>query len=326
VLTVDKVSKSYGDKSVLRGISLVVRRGEKLGVIGPNGLGKSTLLRVLVGGATADAGTVTWGHETIIGYFAQDHKEVLPDPKLNAIEVMEAALPDANIPTIRTVLGKVLFSGEDAYKRVGALSGGEAARLVFGRLMAMRPNVLVLDEPTNHLDLESIDALVAALRTYEGTVIFVSHDRRFVSDVATRILELTPEGPNDFPGTFAEYLEKCGDDHLDAESIAVRAKREKSANNAGTNRAATAEEKRAREKNAKQLAARRDKAFAAVEQAEARLAEIHARFASEGFYEKTPPREVDALVAEEAALGPTIAQRMAEWEALEAECAALLQG
>ncbi len=206
VLTVEGVSKAYGPKQVLRDVALTVRRGEKLAVIGPNGLGKSTLLKILVDHLEADAGEVRWGHEARVGYFAQDHREILDDPEMTALDFLWAARPKETTAFVRGHLGRVLFSGEDVDKRVGMLSGGEAARLVFGRLMAEQPNVLVLDEPTNHLDLEAIQALVAALQAFEGTVVFVSHDRWFVSELGTRILEVTPEGPRDFPGTYAEYL------------------------------------------------------------------------------------------------------------------------
>ncbi|MFO0647130.1 MAG: ABC-F family ATP-binding cassette domain-containing protein [Polyangiales bacterium] len=329
VLELTGVSKSYGDKSVLRDVSLVVRRGERLGVIGPNGLGKSTLLRVAVERLAADRGTVRWGHEVRVGYFAQDHREVLTEPDLRAVDVIQNTIPDAGVAAVRGTLGRVLFSGDDAYKRVSSLSGGEAARLVFGMLMAQEPNVLVLDEPTNHLDLEAIDALVRALKQYEGTLLFVSHDRRFVSDVATRILEITPEGPRDFPGTYEEYLARCGDDHLDAESVVLRAKRERVAREStapASNAGLSWEEQKKRRNRQQQLPARRDKAMAAVEAAEKRLTEIHNLYASDGFFEKTPKPQLDALVAEEAALGPRIAELMAEWEALEAECAALAEG
>ncbi len=326
VLTLEGIDKSYGDKTVLRGVNLTLRRGERLGVIGPNGLGKSTLLRVAVGRTAPDKGEVRWGHETRVGYFSQDHREVLSDPEARVLDVVTEARPEEGIGFVRKHLGRVLFSGDDALKRVGALSGGEAARAVFCRIMVEQPNVLVLDEPTNHLDIESIDALTAALAAYDGTVLFVSHDRSFVSAVATRILELTPEGPREFPGTYEEYLSRCGDDHLDAAAATLRAKREQTAAKAAApspNAGLSWEEQKRRKSLARQLPQRRDKAQAAVEAAEARLAALHARFTEEGFYTRTPAAEVDALVAEEAALGPRIAALMADWERLEAECNAL---
>jgi ATPase subunit of ABC transporter with duplicated ATPase domains len=324
VLAIEGVSKSFGDNKVLRGVSLTVRRGEKLAVIGPNGLGKSTLLKIVVGRLPADAGEVRFGHEARVGYFAQDHREILVDPEQTAIEFMWAARPKETTAFVRGHLGRVLFSGDDVHKRVGTLSGGEAARLVFGRLMAEQPNVLILDEPTNHLDLEAIHALMEALRTYEGTVLFVSHDRWFVSRLATRILEVTPTGPRDFPGTYDEYLDRCGDDHLDAEAVILRAKKEKRAEAAAPSPVGGSwEEKKRRRNLQKTLPLRRDKVLATIEAAEARKKAIHDRYATPGFFEKTPQAEVSALVAEEAALGPQIDALMAEWEALEAEIASV---
>ncbi|APR86802.1 ATPase components of ABC transporters with duplicated ATPase domain [Minicystis rosea] len=327
VLGIESIGKAYGDKQVLRGVSLTVRRGEKLAVIGPNGLGKSTLLKIVVDRLDADVGSVQWGHETRVGYFAQDHKEILTDPQQTALDFLWAARPKEGTAFVRGHLGRVLFSGEDVNKRAGSLSGGEAARLVFGRLAAEQPNVLVLDEPTNHLDLESIAALVEALKVYEGTVIFVSHDRFFVSELATRILEITPEGPRDFPGTYEEYLARCGDDHLDAEAVVLRAKKEKRADEpapAATN--TSWEEQKKKRNRAKELPARRDKVMAAIEAAEKRKGEIHEAYATPGFFEKTPKAQVDALLAEEAALGPKIDTLMAEWESLEAEIAEIGEG
>jgi ATPase subunit of ABC transporter with duplicated ATPase domains len=324
VLAIEGVSKAFGENKVLRGVSLTVRRGEKLAVIGPNGLGKSTLLKIVVGRLPADAGEVRFGHEARVGYFAQDHREVLVDPNQTALDFMWAARPKESTAFVRGHLGRVLFSGEDVHKRVGTLSGGEAARLVFGRLMAEQPNVLLLDEPTNHLDLEAIHALMEALRAYEGTALFVSHDRWFVSHLATRILEVTPSGPRDFPGTYDEYLERCGDDHLDAEAVVLRAKREKRAEAAAPSPVGSAwEEQKRRRNQQKVLPLRRDKVLATIEAAEARKKAIHDLYASPGFFEKTPQAEVNALVAEEAALGPQIDALMAEWEAIETEIASL---
>ncbi|MCC6521212.1 MAG: ABC-F family ATP-binding cassette domain-containing protein [Polyangiaceae bacterium] len=328
VLTAEGLEKSYGTVRVLGGVSLAVRRGERLGIIGANGLGKSTLLRILVGRLAADAGRVGWGHEVRLGYFAQDHHEILGDPDKTALEVLWAVRPNEGNAFVRGHLGRVLFSRDDVNKPVRALSGGEAARLVFGCIAADRPNVLVLDEPTNHLDIEAIHALVAALVDFPGTVIFVSHDRWFVSQLATRILELTPEGHRDFPGTYAEYLERCGDDHLDVAAVVLRAKAERRADEGESGPAAGAswEEQKRRRNRQKELPLRRDKVLEAVAAAEARQRAIHERYASDGFFERTPKAELDALVREEAELPGRIDALMAEWEALESELAALKSG
>src|SRR5450432_3403610 len=227
VLELAGVSKSYGEKRVLTDLSLLVRRGERVAIIGANGLGKSTLLRIIVEHLEADTGQVKWGHEVRVGYFPQDHREVLDDPETTPLAALEALCPGESPTFVRAQLGRVLFSGPDVSKRVALLSGGEAARLIFALLAVQKPNVLVLDEPTNHLDLEAIHALVEAVKAYTGTVVFVSHDRWFVSALATRVVEITPAGPRDFPGTYAEYLSKLGDDHLDGDAVALRARTER---------------------------------------------------------------------------------------------------
>jgi ATPase subunit of ABC transporter with duplicated ATPase domains len=336
VLDISGVSKAYGEKRVLVSVSLTVRRGERVAVIGPNGLGKSTLLKIATGNLDADEGSVRWGHETRVGYFAQDHHETLVDPDKTPLDVIWDAAPNAELPYVRGQLGRVLFSGDDVKKKVGTLSGGEAARVVFCRIMVQKPNVLVLDEPTNHLDLESIEALTEALvafgepsETGPGTLVFVSHDRAFVSALATRILEVTPQGFRDFPGTYEEYLARCGDDHLDAETVVLRAKAEKTERKSPEGTTAPAEgtlsweEQKKRANRLKALPARRDEVVRAIEAAEARKAEIHARWCEPDYYEKTPAAEITKVEEEEKALGPKIDLLMVEWEALEAEIAEL---
>jgi len=326
VLRLERVSKSYGENRVLSDLSLVVSRGERVAIIGPNGLGKSTLLKILAHRLAADAGWVEWGHETRVGYFPQDHREVLSDVEATPLALLEAACPGQSPTFVRGQLGRVLFSGDDEVgKRVGLLSGGESARLIFALLAVRQPNVLVLDEPTNHLDLESIHALLDALVEFPGTVLFVSHDRWFVSELATRIVELTPEGPRDFPGTYAEYLARCGDDHLDADAVVEKAKRARREQAATAAPAATAEweEKKRRRNRLSQLPKRRDQLLAEIEAAEARKQAITDLYCSPGFFERASQEEVAALEAEQAGLDPRIAALMAEWEAVEQELAEL---
>ena len=325
VLAIENLCKAYADKPVLSNVSLVLRRGERIGIIGPNGLGKSTLLKILVDRLAADSGHVRWGHEVRFGYFPQDHREVLDDPDETPLGLLEGACPGA-IPTfVRSQLGRVLFSGDDVDKKVGRLSGGEAARLIFALLIVQRPNVLVLDEPTNHLDLEAIGALTEGLTNYPGTVLFVSHDRWFVSEVATRIVEITPDGPRDFPGSYTEYLARCGDDHLDADAVVERAKtaRREAAAAEGSPNAADWEEKKRRRNRLLQLPKRRDQVLAEIEAAESRKQAITDLYCSDGFFERTGKDEVAALEQEKAALEPRIETLLAEWEALEQEIANL---
>jgi ATPase subunit of ABC transporter with duplicated ATPase domains len=321
VLTLRDVAKAFGDKHVLNGVSLTLRRAERLGVIGANGLGKSTLLKILVERLQADSGTVQWGHEVRIGYFAQDHKELLTDPKLNPLDFAWEACPQEGTSFVRGYLGRMLFSGESVTKSVAALSGGEGARLIFCRMMIEKPNVLILDEPTNHLDLEAIEALVEALLAFEGTLVFVSHDRWFVSKLATRILELTPEGVNDFPGTYDEYLEKKGRDHLDREQVAELAKQEQRAKKeeASSARELGWEERKRLQNKKKSLPRKRDEVLAAIAAKEARVKEIQASYAQEDLYTRSTASEVQALHVEEQRLNASIAELTEQWEQLEGE-------
>jgi ATPase subunit of ABC transporter with duplicated ATPase domains len=226
VLKISGLKKAFGEKEVLHGVDLQVNRGDRMVIMGPNGIGKSTMLKILMGDLPADQGSVEWGYETHPGYFAQDHHEQLGDEDRTAEQWLWNFCPSKDRGFVRGHLGMMLFSGDDGEKRLAALSGGEAARLVFSRLALEQPNVLVLDEPTNHLDLESIEALVAALQTYEGTLILVSHDRWFVSQLATRVVEVSRAGIRDYRGTYEEYVHACGDDHLDADEVILKAKRE----------------------------------------------------------------------------------------------------
>lgn len=323
VLDVKNVSKSYGDNHVLHDVSLSVRRGEKVGFIGANGLGKSTLLKIIMGRLGRDEGTVKLGHEVRVGYFAQDHHDLLGDSAATPLEYLWQACPQEGTSYVRGHLGRVLFSGSDVDKSLGSLSGGEAARLIFGRIIVEKPNLLVLDEPTNHLDLEAIEALVDGLRAFDGTVLFVSHDRWFVSELATRIVEITPTGLRDFPGTYAEYLERCGDDHLDADRVVLKAKSAKA--NPKQEPEADAglswEEQKRRRNRLNALPARRDKVLALIEAAEARRKAIADLYAEEGFFERTTPAEVDALATEDLELGAQIDAWLAEWEQIEGELA-----
>ena len=197
VLELEGISKSYGDHQVLNNVTLRVQRGDRLAILGPNGIGKSTLLKIAMGVVEPDNGKVEWGYETWPGYFAQDHRELVDSSEQSVEAWLWELVPSETIGFVRGKLAEVLFRGDDVYKQLRALSGGEAARLVMAKLSVARPNVLVLDEPTNHLDLEAIEALVEGLEAYDGTLIFVSHDRWFVQKLANRILEISPAGFKD---------------------------------------------------------------------------------------------------------------------------------
>jgi len=217
-LVVSDLNKSFDDNHVLKDVSFYLSRRDRIAVIGPNGVGKSTLIKILGGHLKHDSGRVEWGHEVSIGYFAQNHKELIPSGT-NPYEWLYGFAPTEFVSNIRGILGKALFSGDDVYKRSETLSGGESARLIFARLMLEQNNVLLLDEPTNHLDLEAIEALWKALVKFPGTIIFVSHDRHFVEKTATAILELRHDEFSFFEGDYRDFLAKKGTDHLDRNII-----------------------------------------------------------------------------------------------------------
>ncbi len=215
-LEVKGLSKSYGDHAVIRNFTASIARGEKIALLGRNGAGKTTMLKSLLRNATGfvdapdrefpvDEGLVTWGHEVAVGYFSQDHKESI-QPGATLLDWLHEFDAMASEQELRGLLGQMLFSGEDATKRTENLSGGEAARLIFCRLMLQKPNFLLLDEPTNHLDLEAINALNIALQKYTGTVLLVTHDHDVVDEVATRIWHFEEGEIEDFKGPYADYL------------------------------------------------------------------------------------------------------------------------
>jgi ATPase subunit of ABC transporter with duplicated ATPase domains len=214
VVVLEGVSKAYGRRVVHEGLSWIVRRGERWCVMGKNGAGKSTLLKMIAGALPPDSGTVKLGASLKLGYFAQQALDIL-DPELSVWEQVQKDFPRETVGALRSLLGAFQFSGDDVEKRVRALSGGERSRLVLARMLYDPPNFLVLDEPTNHLDLLTKEMLVTALRDFEGTMVFVSHDRSFLRGLSNRVLELggesgTEREPHFYPGTYVEYVERTG--------------------------------------------------------------------------------------------------------------------
>ncbi|EFE22040.1 ABC transporter, ATP-binding protein [Edwardsiella tarda ATCC 23685] len=211
-LELTDLSKGFDNGPLFSGLKLLLEAGEKVAVLGTNGVGKSTLLKTLVGDLTPDAGTVKWAENAQIGYYAQDHEYEF-EQEMTLFDWMSQWRQEGDDEqAVRGFLGRLLFSQEDIKKSVKVLSGGEKGRLLFGKLMMRRPNVLVMDEPTNHMDMESIEALNIALELYQGTLIFVSHDREFVSSLATRVIEITPQKVVDFGGGYEDYLRSKGID------------------------------------------------------------------------------------------------------------------
>ena len=205
-MEVKKLSKGYSEKPLFQNLSLSVEVGERIAVIGPNGIGKSTLLRTLVGELAPDSGTVKLSENASIGYYAQDHAADFATDMSLFDWMSQWKKPSDDEQSIRATLGRLLFSQDEINKPVKALSGGEQGRMLFGKLMMLQPNVLIMDEPTNHLDMESIESLNTALENYPGTLIFVSHDREFVSSLATRIIEMSPKGVANYGGSYEDYL------------------------------------------------------------------------------------------------------------------------
>ena len=222
ILDVEGLSKTYGEKEVIKTFKASLLRGEKIALMGRNGAGKTTLVNALLAnsptvpetelrktsgydGAFLDSGKVIWGHEASVGYFAQDHKSLI-QPGMTVFEWLHQWDPSASHEEVRGLLGQMLFAREDGNKKTDVLSGGEAARVIFCKLMLQKPNVLVLDEPTNHLDLESINALNIALQRYQGTVLLVTHDHDLIDEVATRIWHFEADHRiTDFKGSYEEY-------------------------------------------------------------------------------------------------------------------------
>lgn len=314
VLGVTDLNKSYGSNRVLKNLSFDVVRGERIAVIGPNGIGKSTLIKILSGDLQPDSGTVLWGHGVMPGYFPQNHKELIPEGS-SPYKWLSGAVPNELTSRIRGVLGSMLFSGDDVDKNTAALSGGEAARLIFTRLIMQQPNVLLLDEPTNHLDLESIEALAEVLVAYRGTLIFVSHDRYFVQSVATKILELNYEGFRLYPGRYSDFVAQYGDDHLER-GVNWRSRlaipRENDAQPVEVK--LSTQERRQFMKDLSRLEKKVRKHEAAIAAIESKIEEIEKTFAGTEIYAAARQSEFQELLTRKAELEGQLIAEMGDWE------------
>ena len=314
VLKISGIRKAFGDNEVLHGIDLLVHRGDRLAIMGPNGIGKSTLLKIVMGEFRADKGEVEWGYETHLGYFAQDHEREFQGAKETTEQWLWNFCAGRDRGFVRGQMGLMLFSQDDGEKKVSALSGGEAARLVFSRIALEEPNVLILDEPTNHLDLESIEALVAELERFEGTLVFVSHDRWFVSRLATRVVEIKPDEVTDYPGTYEEYVHHSEDDHLDVDRVVLKARREKRKKIKKMDVSVVDLTKEIRRAESD-----RDLLNDHIASAEQRVADIDEILAAPGFYERSASDEIAVLGNERSELKEQIERGLDEWAKLESE-------
>jgi ATPase subunit of ABC transporter with duplicated ATPase domains len=209
VVSLKNVHKGYGSRTIYQGLDFMIRRKERWCVMGVNGAGKSTLLKLVAGSTEPDDGTVAVGGSVKMGYFAQHAMDLL-DGERTVFQSLEDSFPQAGQGSLRALAGCFGFSGDDVEKRCRVLSGGEKARLVMAKMLYDPPNFLVLDEPTNHLDLATKEMLINALSEFEGTMLFVSHDRHFLAALSNRLLELTPEGPHQYGGGYTEYVARTG--------------------------------------------------------------------------------------------------------------------
>jgi ATPase subunit of ABC transporter with duplicated ATPase domains len=209
-LEVENLKFGYDGTPLFSKLGFSLEAGEKMAVIGGNGVGKTTLMKLVMGELKPGFGEVRWSENANVGYFSQDHISDF-DSDLNLTDWMHQwTQPGDDEQALRGILGRLPFSGDDVKKSVRVLSGGEKGRMLYGKLMLGRHNVLVMDEPTNHMDMESIESLNLALDLFKGTLIFVSHDRQFVSSLATRVLEITPQGVEFYMGSYDEYLHSKG--------------------------------------------------------------------------------------------------------------------
>ena len=308
VVNVKHISKVFGSLSVLKEISFVINRGEKVALIGPNGAGKSTLLKILTKNLDSDGGEIKWGYETHISYFAQDHHEVFHG-KESVFEWLYQHAPHESVSYIRGLLGRVLFEGDDVHKPIEALSGGESARVLLAKIMLEKNNIIILDEPTNHLDLESITVLETALRQFEGTVIFVSHDRQFVSNIADRIIGLHHKGIEDYAGSYDEYLEHIGNDYLDRQNLDLH--------RTTPSKTKKVLPKLSRKELNKEFSRLKKQTFQCEEEIQSYEEEIDTlekKFSDPNFYHNVSPEEIQQLQTRQQQVKALLEETMRKWE------------
>lgn len=311
ILTAKGVCKAFGPKKVLENVSFEMERGERVAILGPNGIGKSTLLEILMDKQLANQGTFAWGYAARCAYFPQDlRKEVKGDMSL--LEWLGQFERDIPQERLRDLLGRVLFSGETVNQPIETLSGGETARLILAKMMLQKPNVMVFDEPTNHLDMEAIEELSRALETYEGTILFVSHNRYFVSRLANRIIEINYHGVKDFKGTYPEYLERQQNDFL---STDVALSQRYALENVSKQTSSSDYHDQKKLKN--QKAQMKKKVLQAEEKCheiEQKIRTIEDAMSADGFYQQASREAQQRLIDEKKRLEDALLQAMEEWE------------
>ena len=329
------VAKAFGDNVVYRKLKTSIHRGERVALVGPNGQGKSTLLKLIVGELDADAGTVDIGHSVMVAYFGQHQVEVL-DLKRTALGEMEEFAPVDEVPRCRSILGAFLFTGDDVDKKISVLSGGERNRLALAKLLLKPTNFLVLDEPTNHLDMDSREMLLQALREFAGTILFVSHDRYFINELATRVVHVEGGDARSYDGDY-DYYSATRSRERNTASAAAAAAEAKPSQEPGESRkelrrreAAERTERNRRTRKKRDSLAKVEERIAEIE---ARTTEISAKLADPDYYANAPGDEVSALTQEYRTLDSRLEKAYEEWtelseaiERIEAEMAANTRG
>ncbi len=314
VLQVQGIEKSFNQKKVLDKVTFEVERGERIAILGPNGIGKSTLLEIIASKLIADCGKFEWGHATTLGYFPQDHRHEV-NGNHSLLEWLGQF--DRNIPQekLRDMLGRVLFSGDAVDQSIQSLSGGETARLILAKMMLKKPNVLIFDEPTNHLDIEAIEELIRSLSSYQGTLIIVSHNRYFVSHLANRIIEISYQGIKDFKGTYPEYLAKQERDFLASHLPLSQRYSDEQKQTLGISSTSYQDQKKARNTNAqmKKKIMQAEERCHAIEQ---KIKAIDQTMAQTEYYTKSSPQEQMQLANERECLEKELLLAMEEWETL----------
>ena len=307
VLTLENICKNYGGPNVVNSLNLVVEKGERLVVAGRNGAGKSTLLRIIAGVDKDFTGNVKYGAGVSVGYFSQDSAEKISGSQ-SILEYMEERSPLDLIPKMRDMLGSFLFRGDDVFKSINVLSGGEKSRIALLELLLRPVNLLILDEPTNHLDMHSKDVLLDALKDFGGTVIFVSHDRGFIEDLSTKVLELHPGVSREFPGDYKYYMQRLEDEvnglvgNSDSAEKTVAAKKEENAAEQKTATKLNWEEQKKQEAERRKIQKEVERLEQEIEKTEAKKTELENQMAlpevySNGEKAKEVQKQIEELVA-----------------------------
>ncbi len=321
VLSLKGITKAFGDNVLYRGLDQLVRRGERVAIIGDNGAGKTTLLRIAAGELPQDSGFVTLGHNVRLAYYAQHHTELL-DPGKTILEEIWSLVPDKPQSWVRGVLGAFLFTGDEVDKKIGVLSGGERARVALARLLVIPSNLILMDEPTNHLDIDSTDKLIEALKGYGGTLLFVSHNRAFIDALATRVWDVRDGGVKDWPGNLSDYLH-----HLEL-TEANAGSPVKAAPTPATSKESEREKRRqkAEQRNAinaqlRPLRERRDQCEAEIARLEKEQAELEPQLADGALYDDFETAR--ALTARYEANKLALDEAMTRWADAEEALAAM---